>query len=52
MKLKATGYLHEKHKNRETKLNKTQTNKIKDAIIQQWEIKHKGDFIAWKSKKW
>lgn len=27
--------------------------KIKDAIIQQWEMKHwGGDFIAWKSKKW
>ena len=35
MKLKATGYLHEKQKNREAKLNKKQTNKLKDAIIQQ-----------------
>ena len=40
MKLKATGYLHEKQKNRETKQNKEQTNEIKDAITQQWEMKH------------
>ena len=39
MKLKATGYLHEKQKNRETKLNKKQTNKMQSYNNEKWNTK-------------